>query len=145
MKIAAIFILVAVSIGAFLLFSRTPGQNDAVPEPTAADGAGTTGTPAPEPAQEPARFTVRITANGMSPGELSVSSGDTVVFVNETDSRRWPASDPHPVHTLCPGFDSGGIPPGQEYVIPFTEVRTCTYHDHLSPGDERFRGVIHIR
>ncbi|MEK7135105.1 MAG: hypothetical protein AAB780_00160, partial [Patescibacteria group bacterium] len=49
---------------------------------------------------------IRMTANGFEPKELTVTKGDEVLFINNDDTNRWPASNFHPSHTLYPEFDS---------------------------------------
>ncbi len=55
----------------------------------------------------------------------------------------WPASDPHPNHGLCKGFDAKkALAKGQSYSFTFLETKTCTYHDHLNSV---LKGTISIK
>jgi plastocyanin len=81
-----------------------------------------------------ARIVVTFTDKGFSPSPVTVKVGTTVTFVNESSSGMWVASDPHPTHTLLPGFDqlaSAGKNGTYEYT--FTKIGTWTYHNHLNP------------
>ena len=87
--------------------------------------------------------TVEINSDGFSPSSLTIRAGDTVTFVNNDTTQHWPASDVHPTHTLCPGFDAlRGLNPTETYSRTFTEAGTCPMHDHLFPTLE---GEITIR
>jgi plastocyanin len=89
---------------------------------------------------------VIYTNSGFAPGEMAVSSGETVVFRNESSGDFWPASAMHPTHTVYPGsgldkcgtaeagsiFDAcRGIAPGGEYSFTFSESGSWAYHNHL--------------
>lgn len=66
------------------------------------------------------------------PASVTVKARDIVVFKNMSDGAFWPASNPHPTHTLYPEFDARkGIAGGQNYQFKFTKVGTWGYHDHL--------------
>jgi plastocyanin len=83
-----------------------------------------------------------MTANGFSPADLAIKVGDTVMFKNDDTRDHWPASDPHPIHNICPGFDAlGGVPPGGNYSYTFTVAKQCPFHDHLMP---RTKGSITV-
>lgn len=95
------------------------------------------------PRQEQAPVTVRITAQGFEPRALEVAKGQSVLFVNDDVLPHWPASDVHPVHTLCPGFDAlRGLQKGEQYRVTFTKSQTCSFHDHLNLS---FTGVMSIQ
>ena len=104
----------------------------------------------------PETYTVSMTSIGFFPVTLTISSGDTVVFVNDDSSQHWPASDRHPTHTEYPGsgiskcgsseddsiFDScGGVAPGESYQFQFNDAGIWGYHDHLKPG---LIGVVEV-
>lgn len=81
-----------------------------------------------------AEVVVKITASGFSPEIVTVKSGTKVTFVNEDTKNHWPASNPHPTHTLLPGFDAlGDLKTGESYAFKFEKVGTWKYHDHLNP------------
>lgn len=104
----------------------------------------------------PETYIISMTSAGFSPATLTISIGDTVVFVNYDSSQHWPASYRHPTHTDYPGsgiskcesseedtiFDScGGISIGESYQFQFNEIGLWEYHDHLKPG---LTGVVEV-
>jgi plastocyanin len=93
-------------------------------------------TPAPSPTPSPTNGETVIiyTNNGYTPNQLTVQRGETITFRNESSRDMWPASDPHPTHTIYPEFDSRGpIEPGETFAFTFTRVGTWGYHDHSNP------------
>ncbi|MCX6793921.1 MAG: cupredoxin domain-containing protein [Candidatus Gottesmanbacteria bacterium] len=81
-----------------------------------------------------ARTVVTFTDKGFSPSPVTVKVGTTITFVNESSSGMWIASDPHPTHTLLPGFDElASVGKSGTYEYTFTKVGTWTYHNHLTP------------
>jgi plastocyanin len=66
---------------------------------------------------------VQFTDQGFSPATLTVVSGTTVTFTNQSSTTVWPASDPHPSHTGLPGFDANkGLAKGESYSFTFTKT-----------------------
>lgn len=83
---------------------------------------------------------IRMTKEGFEPKELTVWEGDEVLFINNDDVPRWPASDFHPTHSLYSEFDSmEGVAPGGSWQFVFEKVGTWRMHDHLIP---HMKGVI---
>ena len=81
-----------------------------------------------------ARVVVTFTDSGFSPKSVTVSSGSTVAFMNESTGGMWVASDVHPTHQLLPGFDAQkSVAKGGSYEYTFTKVGTWTYHNHVAP------------
>jgi plastocyanin len=81
--------------------------------------------------------TITVTYNGttFSPAQVTVMSGTTVKFVNQSNKLVWVASDPHPTHTDYPGFDAKkGLTQGQSYEFTFDKIGTWGYHNHLNPS-----------
>ena len=77
---------------------------------------------------------IRMNENGFEPKELTVVEGDEVLFINNDNVDRWPASNFHPTHTLYPEFDPmGSIKPGESWKMRFEKVGTHRMHDHLIP------------
>lgn len=73
---------------------------------------------------------------GFSPASITVGSGATVIFKNESGQSMWPASNPHPIHTAYSEFDAkAGFTNGQSYSFTFTKTGNFKYHNHLSPSD----------
>ena len=82
---------------------------------------------------------VEMTSDGFSPQEITIDESSSIIFVNKDKEAHWPASNPHPVHSIYPQFDPRKpIQTGESW--PFKpKVGTFRYHDHLSP---HLRGVI---
>lgn len=77
-------------------------------------------------------ITIEARADGFHPSDAVVSVGDTVTFVPKAGKAIWPASDPHPVHTGEPAFDSmAPVEPGQSWSFVFDKPGTYGFHDHL--------------
>ncbi len=97
----------------------------------------------PVAAQSPRTVIVKMTADGFLPDIINVSLGDRVVFVNEDSSQHWPASDPHPSHTIYPEFDPGGqIAPDESWSIQILRMGVWRFHDHINPDS---RGILYVR
>lgn len=87
--------------------------------------------------------TIHVTAQGFEPRNREITKGESVLFINDDVLPHWPASDVHPFHTTCPGFDAlRGLKTGEHYRITFTKSQTCPFHDHLNPS---LTGVITIQ
>lgn len=126
-------------------------QNNYAPpqQPPTESGQNTNVQPPPQPPTTPTTHTVKITASGFEPKSITISSGDTVTWMNEGSSESWPASAVHPTHTVYPNSDIKkcgtsekqnifdacmGIKTGQTYSFKFTEKGSWNYHDHLKPS-----------
>lgn len=80
---------------------------------------------------------VVVTYNGtfFSPARVTVSSGGTVTFVNNSSRTMQVSSDNHPTHTKNPELGSGPFTAsGASYTVTLNKVGTWGYHDHLNPA-----------
>ena len=96
---------------------------------------------------KPAVHEVRFTDSGPQPRVLEIKSGDKVKFTNTGTRPFWVASDPHPTHTICPGFDAvHGLTHNESwtYTFNFAAPKICSYHNHVDPTTILFTGVISI-
>lgn len=92
-------------------------------------------TPSFPTRQDQTAATIHITAQGFDPRNMEITKEESVLFINDDVSAHWPASDVHPLHTTCPGFDAlRGLKTGEQYRIAFTKSQTCPFHDHLDPS-----------
>lgn len=127
----ALYVLLALGAGVILLggvavYRLRPSETTApVPMPVPDNSA----SPAPETA---VISTVEYTDSGFSPATLTIRVGATVQFINKTTRPMWVASNPHPVHTDLPGFDS--LSASSTYSYTFTKPGTWAYHNHLNPS-----------
>jgi len=106
-------------------------------------GGSTPTTPTPDNPNQ-----VTISAAGVvSPGEITVTAGSRVLFINNHSRAHQMASDPHPEHTDCPEINQVGLlTTGQRRETGnLVTVRTCGYHDHDDPDNASLRGRIIIR
>lgn len=92
--------------------------------------------------------TITIGANGaVTPAQVTVNTGQTVTFVNNSTRTRNIHSDPHPAHTDCTQVSTvNQIGPGQTKATgAFTSARTCGFHDHDDPDNAGLKGSIVVR
>lgn len=85
-----------------------------------------------------------ITENdqGYSTSEITIKKGARVVWLNETSSYIWPASNLHPTHDIYPEFDpKEPIEQGKAWFFVFKKVGEWGFHDHLKPTR---RGIVRV-
>lgn len=93
-------------------------------------------TPEPSASVAPANdeVTVRLTASGFEPKQVTVKMGQTIVFV--TDIRARISSDPHPVHTSNQELNLPTSEPGQSVRVTPTKTGTFGVHNHLDESQQ---------
>ena len=80
---------------------------------------------------------ITYTESGFKPSTLTITSGDTVRFVNKTNNSMWVASDNHPLHLLLPELDQHGtVGVDEAYEFTFTKTGTWGFHNHVSANHE---------
>lgn len=80
------------------------------------------------------QFLFTYTDSGFTPKEITVKKGDTVSFINQSETPMWVASAVHPTHQVLPGFDQKkSVAKGGTYVYTFEKVGTWKFHNHISP------------
>lgn len=129
--VIVIIVAVLIAVGWFFVL-RVPSAND-VSEKESNNPSVKTGVV----------HRIRMKNNEFLPKELAINKGDEVIFENEEDAEHWPASDLHPTHLLCPGFDA--LEPIQRdgtYSRVFDTKGACPMHDHLWPA---MRGKIIVK
>ena len=84
----------------------------------------------------PAQATVELTSHGtFEPDTVTIKSGQTVKWVNNSGGLMWVASNPHPTHTDLPGFDQKQVMhSGDSWEFTFIKAGRFGYHDHLEPS-----------
>lgn len=116
--------------------------------PACGGGSGSPGGPSgggasPLPGEA---ATIEILAGGTTPKTVTVPVGSRVNFSNRSGDNIEISSDPHPTHTDCPPLNIGGLRAGQTgQTGAFPSARTCRYHDHGRPEDDRWQGAIVIQ
>jgi hypothetical protein len=110
-------------------------------------GNGNPAGPTPPGGGGPSGATITITSNGVSPANVTITTGQVVTVVNNDSRAHDFSSDPHPQHTDCPPINSvGPINPGEtQDTGVFSAARTCGFHDHNDPLNTRLQGTITIR
>lgn len=104
-------------------------------------GGGGTASPLPGEAA-----TINILSSGVSPKVVTVPVGSRVNFSNQSSNNVEVTSDPHPIHTDCPGLNVGVVQPGRTgQTGVLNAARTCSYHDHGRSEDARWQGSIVIQ
>jgi plastocyanin len=96
----------------------------------------------------PSGATITIGTNGaVSPSQVSITTGQSVTFVNSNTRSHEIASDPHPSHTGCPSINALAIiGAGQTKLTnSFSGTGTCGFHDHNDPDNNALKGTITIR
>jgi plastocyanin len=98
------------------------------------------------PSGTPTDATITITSSGVSPRDVTITSGGRVTFVNNDSVPHQPTSDPHPLHTDCPGINQPILNTGQSgQTAALTTRRTCGFHDHLNDGNTALQGTITVQ
>jgi plastocyanin len=124
----------------FSLLLASCGGGDgspASPSPPPSGGGG--GTPV-------VTNTITITSAGVDNKNIAIAVGTKVTFVNNDTRSHQMSSNPHPVHTDCPGLNMPALQPGQRAESQALDTaRTCGFHDHENPGDSSLQGSVTIR
>lgn len=89
-----------------------------------------------------AKVFVVLTDAGFEPRYVRITQGTQVVFTTTRANQFWPASDPHPSHSIYPEFDpKEPIMPDSSWSFIFDKVGEWGYHDHLR---SYFTGTIYV-
>ncbi len=125
------------SLAMVLLGAGCGGSDSASPE-----ASGVQANKPPQSAVVPVTFN----PEGVTPQTLTLKVGDSIEFRNSDLKPHWPASNPHPQHTLYPEFDSQkGIAPGETWVFKFEKAGSWKFHDHLNGRNAKFGGEITVQ
>jgi hypothetical protein len=85
---------------------------------------------------------IRLTEDGFVPERLRVDAGTHIVFSTELGNQFWPASNPHPSHTIYDQFDPNRpIAPGETWTFEANEAGVWGYHDHLRSF---YTGILYV-
>lgn len=102
-----------------------------------------TGTAQTTQEQQPAQTTasaatITFSNNGVSPATVTVKSGESVTWTNNSSKKVQVGSDNHPTHTLNQELTNGQftveLAPGASTSETLTKKGSWGYHDHLSPS-----------
>lgn len=145
MKITAIIVIIFIIIVAGMLLMYRPARAplEIKEQPAMVPENGSAERKSASPTETRAPVVIEMNDRGFSPVELTIPAGTTVQFVNRGMVARWPASDVHPTHRTCPGFDAlRPFAAGESYTYTFAEAKVCPLHDHLHPS---VKGVITVK
>ncbi|MBI3290513.1 cupredoxin domain-containing protein [Candidatus Microgenomates bacterium] len=85
---------------------------------------------------------VKMTPKAFIPNEVTVDQNSTIIFINQDEIPRWPASNIHPTHELYPEFDpKHEVKPGESWNFKPKKAGAWQFHDHLDP---HIRGTITV-
>jgi len=156
--IVAVLVIAVLLLGGYFLFklnnpstvaNQPENQNQAPQEPVDATGD------VPQEPLPPVTHEVMYTNNGFTPSTITIKTGETVVFKNESSSGMWVGSAMHPSHTVysgtslqehCPdiantSFDQcASAQPGQSWSFTFNKAGSWGYHNHV--GSSHFGKII---
>lgn len=135
--VIAVIVILALAAGGWFL--TRPKQ------PAISESTNVIQTPASTESASPASATegsdvadeenlVTISSAGFSPKEITISAGETVVWMNSDAIDHTVNSAPHPTHTAYPPLNLDTIKPGDKKSLNFPEPGTYKYHDHLNPS-----------
>lgn len=129
--LTALSIISAVVVGSLVLFAikdRTnPNNHATVP--------GQSSTQKASPVAQGPGATVVFQNGQFTPKTVTIKAGQSVSFINMSDSQIQVASDPHPTHTNLKGFQSNNLDKDDAYLFIFSKAGTWGYHDHLNPSN----------
>lgn len=87
---------------------------------------------APVDLRHTAEVSVVLTKTGYVPDAIRITKGARVTFTTDQSASFWPASNPHPDHTIYPAFDPmGPVAASSSWSFVFDRIGTWGYHDHL--------------
>lgn len=85
---------------------------------------------------------IKMTPKTFEPSNVTVDENSTIIFLNQDEISRWPASNLHPTHEIYPEFDpKREIKPGESWSFKTKKPGTWNFHDHLDP---HLRGTITV-
>ncbi|MDP3697055.1 MAG: hypothetical protein Q8R55_03410 [Candidatus Taylorbacteria bacterium] len=126
-----IVVMLILSAGSVRMFGDSPNLSSSIPTLT------------PQVTREPRFYTVSYKSGVFSPTNLRIHAGDTVRFKNEGFFSIRIVSDPQPVGSNIPGFDSvGNIPQGSYFSYTFAQIGIFGYHNN---DDLEEAGTIIVR
>ena len=99
-----------------------------------------------DPSPNPTDATITITSTGTNPKNVEINAGGRITWINNDTVQHQPSSNPHPVHTDCPGLNMNVLGPNQSATsAALSTPRTCGYHDHLNDTNANLQGTITVR
>lgn len=105
-----------------------------------APSSGSSSAPGPEGA------VIALGSSGLSPGAVTIATGQSVTFVNNDSVAHEIASGPASSYDQCPAINRvGRLEPGQRNQTgALTAARSCSFLDLMRTGDSRWQGTITV-
>lgn len=147
-QIGLLFVKVRIALLAVLLTHAACSSGSTPATPTNPSPPVAQQPPANPPATPPSGpATIVITATGVSPKEVTVAVGSSVLFVNSDARSHELWGGPDHDHRDCPEVDVAGfLVAGQRRETGiFTRAQTCHFHDHTNYGNPAFEGRILVQ
>ena len=121
-----VVVFVVAAAGAFLLLNK---NGDGSPSPE----ASTTQSPQVA-ALVSEQNIITLTENGFSQESLTIKTGESVTWQNNSGMRATINSDPHPSHTDYEPINLGQFSDGESLNLTFDTPGIYGYHNHLNPS-----------
>ena len=140
--IGGIVVIVILAVGWFFFSTnQTKTEKPAATtqsEVPAATSSADTATEKAEPQTSSSDNTVTYTDFGFSPQSLTVKSGESITWVNDSSSSVQVGSASHPTHTINQEITSNQfvveLAPEESAKVQLTKTGEWGYHDHLKPS-----------
>jgi plastocyanin len=83
---------------------------------------------------------ITYTNSGFNPQSLTLKSGDSVTWTNDSKSNVQVGSDNHPTHTINQELTGNQfiveLAPGESKIVQLDKTGEWGYHNHLQPGED---------
>ncbi len=138
----ALFVLVSLMLLTGLFFVFRSGKETATNKPLVSENVVENSPSAPPTQQatssESGKSTIytTVTPGGFDPSEVTIKTGNKVVWTNRSGDFVTVSSDPHPTHTDYPPLNLGRFDDGASVELVFDKAGTYTYHNHLNPAQK---------
>jgi plastocyanin len=140
--IAAIVIILILVAGVLLWQNLRGEEETSTPTQDRQDQTNQPATSSGSENEEEAT-TITYTNNGFSPTTVTIKSGETIRWINESDRDVEIGANPHPIHTGNKEVSGGEfvlkLAPGESSTVTITKTGENKYHDHLRSA---FGGTI---
>ena len=86
--------------------------------------------------QSKSSTTITYNSSGFSPSNVTIKTGGTITWVNDSDSEIQIGANPHPIHTGNKEMSGGGfvltLASGEQAAVTITKTGSHGYHNHLN-------------
>lgn len=83
-----------------------------------------------------------LTEEGFKPERVRIRVGTPIVFSTTRDKQFWPASNPHPAHSIYDAFDpQQPVASNETWTFVPQDVGVWGFHDHLR---SYYTGVLYV-